>query len=121
MTEPEVAALLDRAGRGALLPAVGGYYNGYAFGGAAVYNPWSILNFLDDSEARLRPYWVTTSSNDLVHDALRRHAFGIQPEIEALLEGATVEQRIDEDVVLGDVTTRMSAPASRSWSGCWRA
>ena len=108
-TEPEVTALLDRAGRGALLPAIRGYYNGYVFGGTPVYNPWSILNFLDDSEGRLRPHWVTTSSNDLVREALRRHAFAIQAEIEALLEGAVIERRIDEDVVLADLATRMDA------------
>jgi hypothetical protein len=108
-TEDEVRALLDRAGRGAHLEAVRGYYNGYAFGGTPIYNPWSILNFLDDSEARLRPHWVTTSSNDLVREALARHAFAIQGEIEALLEGAVIQRRIDEDVVLADLATRMDA------------
>jgi hypothetical protein len=108
-TEPEVTALLAKAGREALLPAVRGYYNGYSFGGTAVYNPWSILNFLQDGNARLRPYWVSTSSNDLVHEALRRHAFAIQPEIEALLSGGAVEREIDENVVLSDLATRVDA------------
>jgi hypothetical protein len=108
-TEPEVMALLERAGRGALLPSVRGYYNGYSFGGTAIYNPWSILNFLQDEGARLRPYWVGTSSNDLVHEALRRHAFALQPEIEALLSGAAVEREIDESVVLTDLPTRLDA------------
>src|SRR5262249_21749547 len=35
-TEPEVAALLERHGRGALLDEVRDYYNGYSFGGTAV-------------------------------------------------------------------------------------
>ncbi|MFS8068406.1 MAG: AAA family ATPase, partial [Byssovorax sp.] len=108
-TEPEVMALLERAGRSGLLEAVRGYYNGYSFGGTAIYNPWSILNFLQDGDARLRPYWVSTSSNDLIHEALRRHAFSIQPEIEALLSGAAVEREIDENVVLSDLETRLDA------------
>lgn len=108
-TEPEVEALLDRAGRRALLPAVRDYYNGYVFGGTPVYNPWSILNFLEDTGARLRPHWVTTSSNDLVREALRRHSFGVEPAIEALLQGTFIEQRIDEDVVLSDLAERMDA------------
>ncbi|MEO5727624.1 MAG: AAA family ATPase [Byssovorax sp.] len=108
-TEPEVMALLERAGRSGLLEAVRGYYNGYSFGGTAIYNPWSILNFLQDGDARLRPYWVSTSSNDLIHEALRRHAFSIQPEIEALLSGAAVEREIDENVVLSDLATRLDA------------
>ena len=108
-TEPEVTALLEQAGRGELLSAVRGYYNGYSFGGTAIYNPWSILNFLQDRDARLRPYWVSTSSNDLVHEALRRHAFDLQPEIEALLSGTAVEREIDENVVLSDLATRVDA------------
>ena len=108
-TEPEVLALLEQTGRSELLEAVRGYYNGYSFGGKGIYNPWSILNFLNDGDSRLRPYWVSTSSNDLVHEALRRHAFAIQPEIEALLSGAAVERDLDENVVLTDLATRLDA------------
>jgi hypothetical protein len=108
-TEPEVIALLELAGRSELLESVRGYYNGYSFGGTGIYNPWSILNFLNDADSRLRPYWVSTSSNDLVHEALRRHAFAIQPELEALLSGATVERELDENVVLTDLATRLDA------------
>jgi hypothetical protein len=108
-TEPEVASLLERAGRSALLDEVRGYYNGYSFGGTAVYNPWSILSFLADPHARLRPYWVKTSSNELVHEALRRHAFGVQREIETLLEGGAVARDLDEDIALDDLATRASA------------
>jgi hypothetical protein len=55
------------------------------------------------------PYWVSTSSNDLVHEALRRHAFSVQPEIEALLEGGAVARDLDEDLALSDLATRVSA------------
>ncbi len=106
-TEAEVVALLEHAGQRDLLDAVRGYYNGYSFGGTPVYNPWSILNFINDG--RLRPYWVTTSSNDLVHDVLRRHAFSLQPDIEALLEGGVIERALDDNVVLSDLATRVDA------------
>jgi hypothetical protein len=88
---------------------VRGYYNGYAFGGTAVYNPWSILRFLADPNARLQPYWVKTSSNDLVHEVLRHHAFQIQREMETLLEGGTVARDLDEDIALDELGTRVSA------------
>ena len=107
-TEAEVVALLERAGQQGLLDDVRSYYNGYIFGGTSVYNPWSILSFIH-GDGRLRPYWATTSSNDLVHDVLRRHTFGIQPDIETLLEGGTIEKTMDEDVVLSDLATRMDA------------
>jgi hypothetical protein len=121
-TEEEVATLLERAGQRDLLDAVRGYYNGYAFGGTPIYNPWSILNFIHDGDSRLRPHWVTTSSNDLVHDVLRRHTFSIQSDLEVLLEGGVIERVIDENVVLSDLTTRMdSAWSLLVFSGYLRA
>ena len=45
------------------------WYNGYKFGKSEVYNPWSILNFLQSKE--LRAYWVDTSGNDLINDVLK--------------------------------------------------
>ena len=41
------------------------WYDGYKIGNTeGIYNPWSILNYLTDKE--LMPYWVNTSSNDLI-------------------------------------------------------
>jgi Predicted AAA-ATPase/PD-(D/E)XK nuclease superfamily len=105
-TEPEVTALLERAGRLAHLPAVRAWYNGYVFGGEVVYNPWSILNYVDSAEIQPRPFWVSTSSNDLVRQALVKHATQAQDDIEALLEGRGLLRRLDENVVLSDLDTR---------------
>jgi Predicted AAA-ATPase/PD-(D/E)XK nuclease superfamily len=108
-TEPEVARLLAEAGSADLLDSVRSYYNGYVFGGTSVYNPWSILNFIASRDKLLRAYWVSTSSNDLIRDTLQRHALRIEPAIEALLEGGSIEQRLDENVALDDLGKRESA------------
>lgn len=102
-TEPEVAALFDKAGIGARIEAVRTWYNGYVFGGTVIYNPWSVLSFIDAGEPEPRPFWVTTSSNDLIREVLQRHAFTLQPAIEALLEGGAVERFVNENVVLSDL------------------
>ncbi|HSO00306.1 MAG TPA: AAA family ATPase [Candidatus Nanopelagicales bacterium] len=102
-TEADVRALLEKAGVPELLDAVRGFYNGYLFGGQAIYNPWSILSFLDSAEKQLRPYWMATSSNDLVRELLQTHAVALQAEMEVLLAGGSVEKRIDERVVLGSL------------------
>ncbi|MEP7119593.1 MAG: AAA family ATPase [Byssovorax sp.] len=108
-TEPEVARLLNDSGSADLLDAVRSYYNGYVFGGTAVYNPWSILNFIASRDKLLRSYWVSTSSNDLIRETLQRHALRVQPAIEALLSGGSIEQRLDENVALDDLGKRESA------------
>jgi hypothetical protein len=108
-TEAEVTALLARAGRTDKLEEVRAWYNGYLFGGEVIYNPWSILSFLDSADASLQPYWLSTSSNDLVKELLELHAFDLQPVFEALLEGESIVRVIEEDAVLGDIRTNPDA------------
>lgn len=102
-TEPEVKELLRSAGVPEALGSVRAYYNGYAFGGEAIYNPWSILSFLASPEKELSPHWVATSSNELVQELLERHAFAIRRDMEALLDGGSIEKKLDESVTLGQL------------------
>ncbi len=102
-TEPEVASLLERRGRGEHMEAVKRWYNGYLFGGEVVYNPWSVLCFLDRGEAEPEPYWLSTSSNDLVKELLERHALKLQPVFEELLAGGSIERLLDENVAMNEV------------------
>lgn len=105
-TEAEVGALLDRVGLNDSREAVRDWYNGYVFGGTIIYNPWSILSFVERGESRPRSYWVSTSSNDLVRDMLVRHGSVLKSEIEALLEGQKIEAELDEGVALSELSRR---------------
>ncbi len=102
-TEPEIVSLLERAGRLDGLSAVRAWYNGYLFGGEVIYNPWSVMSFLDSGEPTPKAYWVATSSNDLVHEALGHYALKLEAAFEALLEGGSVERTLDENVVLSEL------------------
>lgn len=69
-TEQEVFAALDECGRGTEKEKVKTWYDGFCFGSYQdIYNPWSILNFLDTG--KYRTYWANTSSNSLVSKLLR--------------------------------------------------
>ena len=102
-TEAEVAALLARCGRSEALEDVRRWYNGYVFGGEVVYNPWSVCNFLQREDEWPQAYWLSTSSNDLVKELLERYALTLQPVFEVLLEGGSIERRVDENVVLSEI------------------
>ncbi|MFO0674796.1 MAG: AAA family ATPase, partial [Polyangiaceae bacterium] len=102
-TEAEVTALAEQRGRGDKLDAIRAWYNGYIFGGEVVYNPWSVCNYLELGEDLPGPYWVSTSSNDLVHELLERYAFDLQPVFESLLEGGSVEVRLDDNVAFAEI------------------
>jgi len=105
-TEAEVQRLLERAGRQALQAEVRAHYNGYIFGGklpVAIYNPWSINNFLAQQVPELRNWWVNTSANTLVYELLRIHAFTLHDALRTLLDGGSIVVELQENVVLEQV------------------
>jgi Predicted AAA-ATPase/PD-(D/E)XK nuclease superfamily len=108
-TETEVAALLERCGRADKLDDARTWYNGYVFGGQIIYNPWSVLCFLDSADADPAPYWLSTSSNDLVKELLEHHAVTVQPVFEQMLEGGSIERIVEENVVLNELRTDQNA------------
>ncbi len=108
-TEAEVRALVAAAGRPELMDDIRRFYNGYLFGGLAIYNPWSVLSFLSSADKELLPYWIDTSSNDLVRELLVTGPGGVRGELETLLAGGSVEKRIEENIVLRDVSANPGA------------
>jgi hypothetical protein len=102
-TQEEVARLAEDIGAPETLPAMERWYNGYRFAGQVIYNPWSVLNYLASEDRIPRPYWLSTSSLDLVRDLLLERAGEHEGEIEALLRGKSITKRIDENVSLRDL------------------
>ena len=77
------------------LPDVKIWYDGYKFGNSEVYNPWSILNFLEDRE--LEAYWVGTSNNFLINDILKNTNSEINDSLEKLFNGERIEEIITDN------------------------
>jgi hypothetical protein len=102
-TEDEVAGLMRKAGMPESMESLRDYYNGYEFGGQAIYNPWSILSFLASDSKQLMPYWIMTSSNALAKQLLQHHAFAVEEDIRTLLEGGSIEKELDENTVFPDL------------------
>ena len=76
------------------------WYDGYRIGNVeGLYNPWSILNFLSDKQ--LKPYWINTSSNDLIKLTLK-NSLGVKQKIEKLLRDEIIEVPINlETIIVG--------------------
>ena len=74
------------------LPEVKSWYDGYRFGNSELYNPWSILNFLQSKE--LEPYWVGTSENFLIKNILKEATSSTNDILEKLFNGDDVEEAI---------------------------
>ena len=91
-TQEEVKKALEDFNIEYELPEVKSWYDGYKFGNSEVYNPWSILNFLQHRE--LEAYWVKTSSNFLIKEALKNVNLDVKESLENLFNGENVEEVI---------------------------
>jgi hypothetical protein len=96
-TEEEVFAAMDEMGL-TQKDEVKRWYDGFVFGKIKdIYNPWSILNYLDTE--KFDTYWANTSSNSLVGKLIREGNRRIKEKFETLLKGGVIETEIDEQIV----------------------
>ena len=107
-TEEEVFASLDQCGLGEEKENVKEWYDGFVFGEQEnIYNPWSILNFLD--KGKYATYWVNTSSNSLVGNLIREGDGEIKQSMEQLLKGGHLICPIDEQIVYNQLDNNEEA------------
>lgn len=107
-TEDEVFAAMDEYGYSDRKEEVKYWYDGFTFGGHGdIYNPWSILNFLD--KGRIASYWANTSSNGLVGKLIREGSKKIKSQFEILLKGESIACPIDEQIIFEQLDQREGA------------
>ena len=86
------------------IPEIKSWYDGYKFGNSNVYNPWSILKFLQLK--KLIPYWIDTSDNFLINQILKNVNSDTMETLQKLFSGESVEENINDNsdlsVLLGD-------------------
>ena len=106
-TEIEVSQMMSYYGVESRFSTMKEWYDGYLFGNAEVYNPWSVINFMYDLFADVNafphPYWINTSSNDIIRDLIVRADRETKGQIEKLLSGGTLDIQVHEEVTYGDM------------------
>ena len=97
-TENEVFDALEECGLASEKEEVKKWYDGFIFGTHEdIYNPWSILNFLDTG--KYKTYWANTSSNSLIGKLLQEGNSRIKEKFETLLHGEKIRSPLDEQIV----------------------
>lgn len=110
-TEREVFDALELYGFKDRKESVKVWYDGFTFGSKTdIYNPWSIINFLD--KGKVGPYWTNTSSNSLIGNIIRRGSKQIKETLEALISGKSISTEINEQIVYD----RLDIDESAIWS-----
>lgn len=106
-TDEEVVKICDDYNMQHKYETIKQWFNGYIFGETNVYNPWSVMQYVDDLKANInklpKSYWANTSSNSIVKSLIERADDITKGEIEALIEGKTIEKPVHEDITYEDV------------------
>ena len=106
-TEAEVEAMLAYYGLQQELSEVKEWYDGYLFANTEIYNPWSILKYVNDRKDHVTefalPYWSNTSSNSIVREMVGEADEMAKADLETLINDGTIEKPVHEDITYGDI------------------
>ena len=107
-TEKEVFAALDEFELSDKKDDVKRWYDGFTFGDKTdIYNPWSIINYLQTG--KLRTYWANTSSNSLVGKLLQEGSLDVKQAFEKLINNEAINVEIDEQIVYNQLSVKKNS------------
>ena len=104
ITEKEVEEMLSYYDVEYEMPEVKLWYDGYRFGNAEIYNPWSILNFVRSQE--LKAYWIDTSENYLINHVIKNAGEDLFDALKELFAGKSVEETITGNSSMSTLLTQ---------------
>ena len=108
-TEDEVREILSYYDFSDRYDEVREWYDGYMFGNTEIYNPWSILSYIDEAQGKgsimpaAKAYWSNTSSNSIVKELIYDADNRVRNDLEILMSGGTIEKPVHEDITYEDV------------------
>ena len=89
------------------IPEAKDWYNGYIFGKEEIYNPWSVINYVNSIVNKGRqfpePYWSNTSSNQIIKDMVWQADDDMKKELDILIAGGTIEKIVHENITYDDI------------------
>ena len=100
LVESEVKAMLDYYNIGYEMPEVKAWYDGYSFGEDEIYNPWSVLKYVQFK--KVKSYWVNTSGNTLILNMLLASNSTVFDNLNDLIKGKDIMVYINESIRMGD-------------------
>jgi len=98
LLEGEVIEMLDYFGMKYKIEEVKEWYNGYLFGESEVYNPWSIVNYIDNGE--IKAYWANVSGNTLLENMLDHAGESVYDDLKRFTDGESIEKYISDGTTI---------------------
>ena len=115
-TEQEVKQLTEYYNISDCFDTIKTWYDGYMFGRNEIYNPWSVLKYVQaslsgDSDIP-DAYWVNTSSNSIIYELITKSDRKIRDDIEKLITGKSIEKPLYHDITY----VNMNVKSEYIWS-----
>jgi len=98
LLENEVIKMLDYFEMKYKIEEVKEWYNGYIFGDKRVYNPWSIINYVDNGE--IKAYWANVSGNTLLENMLDQAGEDVYTDLKRFTDGESIEKYISDGTTI---------------------
>lgn len=84
------------------------WYDGYKFGNAEIFNPWSVINYFRNN-CQARAYWQATGSNDIIGEILAEATEEVYEKLNALMQGSSILTYVDTGVIYPQVKSNPSS------------
>ena len=106
-TEEETRKLLEDSGAGTFAGQVREWYDGYRFGDTVIYNPWSVIKFIEDKNANPNApplaYWASTSENAIIRELAEKADQNTRDMIEQVIQGEEISFRLQDNIVYDEL------------------
>ena len=107
-TDNEVTEILSYYSAQDKFDEVSQWYDGYLFGDQKIFNPWSVVNYIDQ-DCIAKPFWSSTGNNDIIGQVLANASLEIEDNLIKLMKGESITTFIDAAVIYPDIRKKPSS------------
>lgn len=106
-TREEVQNMMSYYGKSNRMDEITDWYDGYLFGSTEIFNPWSVINYLDDG-CYPKAFWHSTGNNAIIREIVSHATPEILDNLQQLLQGNTISAYIDTSVINPEIQNNPS-------------
>ena len=101
-TRDEIREMMQYYNREDKYDEVCSWYDGYRFGNTDIFNPWSVLNYLDDA-CHPKAFWQATGNNDIIRQIIAGSSSEVGEHLQLLMQGQTISAYVDTSVIYPEI------------------
>lgn len=101
-TKEEVKEMLRYYGKEEKYQEICDWYDGYRFGDAEIFNPWSVINYIADN-CFPKAFWQPTGNNEIIGEIIVTASSEITEGLYKLLCGEKITTYVDTSVIYPEV------------------